>query len=178
MSRHPEMQPIVRNLIAGLALFLPLAAPVVMALPDDAGQPMEIAASSSELFLDQGLVVYYGTEEQPASITQGSMQITGVEISIERKDEVLSKVIAKGAPARFQQQLEVGQEPLQASGLTLTFDNTGQTLSIDVEAELLQAGTRTTGHHFDYDLQSRRVKATQEPGGEQIRMVIPPSVKQ
>jgi lipopolysaccharide transport protein LptA len=157
--------------LLGACLALSLAA---QALPEDAQQPIEMDWNESDIGLDDGLMILRGTDAEPASIRQGTMQITGSEIRIEREGEVITKVTTTGSPARFRQQLEASQEPLQASGLTLVFDNTSQILTIEAEAELIQAGTRTNAHHFEYNLSTRRIRASRDPDGEQVRMVLQP----
>jgi len=147
---------------------------LAQALPEDAQQPIELDWDESDIGLDDGLMILRGTDAEPASIRQGTMQITGSEIRIERVAEVITKVTTTGNPARFQQLLETGQEPLQASGLTLVFDNTSQVLTIDEQAELIQAGTRTKAHHFEYNLTTRRIRASRDPDGEQVRMILQP----
>lgn len=149
-----------------------------LALPEDASKQLDVASSYNDAFLDQGIFVYYGTEEVPAKITQGTMEITGMEIRVELVDNKLDKATAIGNPASFQQQLVADQEPIHASGLTLVFDNKTQLLTIDEEAQLQQGGTKTDAYHFEFDLQTRRIRATQNPNGEQVRMVIPPSTPQ
>lgn len=165
-----------RLLQQGLAAALLCAclAPASYALPEDAQQPIEMDWNESDIGLDDGLMILRGSDAEPASIRQGTMHITGSEIRIERENEVITKVTTTGNPARFQQLLEIGQEPLQASGLTLVFNNSSQILTIDEQAELIQAGTRTNAHHFEYNLATRRIRASRDPDGEQVRMILQP----
>ena len=163
------------------AVLVPCAlvlAAVAQALPEDANQPILTESHSSEVDLDLGLITYYGTEEEPVRISQGSMLITGSEIKIQRENGVLRNVVATGMPAHFQQQLEAGQPLLHASGLTLTFDNGAQTRTIEQNAQISQEGEggySMSSHRFDYDLRARRASATRSPDGEPVRMLIPPS---
>ncbi len=147
---------------------------ITLALPEDANQQIEVQASSSELYLDIGLVIYRGTSTNPARITQGSLQIYGTEIRIERNEGALKKITATGTPARFQQQLEVDQDIIKASGLTLDFDNSAGILNIDVEAEFIQAGNTLSGHHIDYDMRAQRANATSRSDVEPVTMTILP----
>jgi lipopolysaccharide transport protein LptA len=150
---------------------LPLAA---QALPDDAQQPIEMDWIDNEFGLDEGKMILYGTDAEPASIRQGSLQITGTEIQVQIEGDAITKVTATGRPGRFRQQLEPGQEPLQANGLTLVFDNSAQMLLIDGEVEVIHAGTRTQVHHFEYDFKTRRFRSSGAPDGERGRMVVQP----
>lgn len=145
----------------------------VQALPDDENQETIIFADSSEL--SPGEVIYHGSSDQPAEITQGSLKISGLEITLERVDGVLRKMTARGTPARFQQQPEIDQGIIYASGLSIVFDNSAQLLTIDAEAEFIQDGTILTGCHIDYDLETKKGNVTPCNNGERLRMVIPPS---
>jgi lipopolysaccharide export system protein LptA len=172
--RYPERQTLPGVFMAHVALLAATALPLAaLALPEDATQEIVIEAGSSELYLDRGLLIYRGSAGTPARITQGTMVITGEEIRIERDGErSLKKVTATGKPARFQQQPALDQEVLHVSGETLSFDNVEQTLSVDVQAEFTQADTTLTGHHIDYDLESRSAATTGRSPEEQVRMTI------
>jgi lipopolysaccharide export system protein LptA len=140
------------------------------ALPDDQNQQIDVVAASSEINLNEGLYIYRGTDTKPAQITQGSMQITGTEIRIERPGGVLKRVTATGAPAHFQQQPEIDQAVIHARGHTLDYDNDKRMLNVDGEAEFNQNGTVINSNHIDYNLDTREAKAS----GEGVRMSIPP----
>lgn len=164
---------ISRTVLRVTALALALASSASFGLPDDQNQQIDIEALSSEINLNQGLYIYRGTDAEPARITQGSMQISGTEIRIERPPGgVLNKVTATGTPARFQQQPEVDQAVVHASGHTLDYDNGERMLNIDGEAELNQEGNVITAQHIDYNLDSRNANATGSGGG--VRMSLSP----
>ena len=46
---------------------------ITLALPEDANQQIEVQASSSELYLDIGLVIYRGTSTNPAPLNHAEM---------------------------------------------------------------------------------------------------------
>ena len=99
------------------------------------------------------------------------MEIFGTEIRIEYKDDMLKRVIATGAPARFQQQPAADQAVIHASGQTLDYDNSRRMLNVDVEAEFNQAGNVLSGHHIDYNLDTRNANAT-SIDGKPVRMEL------
>lgn len=148
----------------------------VPALPEDAGQPIVVEAGSSELYLDEGLIIHRGSTDSPARIVQGSMRIEGTEIRIVRGDDgSLRQVTATGTPARFQQQPAADQELVYASGLTLDFNNNTRVLTLSEQAEFIQAGNTLNGHTIEYDMSSRRANATSsDDAGNQVQMVITP----
>ena len=156
--------------LPSILLFAALAASPLHALPEDAEQDMVISSDRSELFLDQGRVVHYGTAEVPAEISQGSLHVSGLELVIEQEEGELRRVIATGEPARFQQQPEADQAVVHASGRTIVFDNVSRRLVIEEEATLNQEGRgTTTGRRIEYEMDTRRISAE---GG--VQAVIPP----
>ena len=142
-------------------------------LPEDEQQPLEIQSSSNEMFLDLGYFIYRGTQAQPAVATQGSMKISGVEIIVERGADGIAKVTATGSPARFQQQPEANQAIVHARGKVLVFDNVSRLVTADEEAEFDQGGNTLSGHHIEYDMQTRRVSAS-GLDGQPVNMFFPP----
>jgi len=163
------------RLLGGPLLLAGLMLPGVacIALPDDAQQPILIEASSTELLLDRGYYVYRGTAESPARITQGSMQISGVEITVERSEGMLRKVTATGEPARFQQQPAADKAVIHASGNTLVYDNSARLIFADDNAEFHQADSSLSGFHIEYNLDTSNVNATGRNADERARMIIP-----
>ncbi len=157
-------------LLTGLC-FLPV---VAAGLPDDADQPFIISASSNEIMFDQGIAIYYGDENQPAEISQGSLRIRGQQITVERSDGILQSVTASGSPARFQQQPALDQAVVHGSGENLSYDNVRRLVAIEGNAELSQAGNIITGERIEYDIAARRASA-QGGDNEPLRMVIPPN---
>jgi len=164
--------------IATLAVMLLLAPVTSLALPDDAQQPILTESSSTEMFLDRGYFVYRGTAESPARITQGSMEISGEQITVERIDGVLKKVTATGNPAQFQQQPDATKALIHASGNTLVFDNTARLITADENAEFHQDGSSVSGFHIEYNLETRSASATGRNADDRARMLIPATQEQ
>lgn len=147
----------------------------LLALPDDANKPFEVNSPSGdgELFLDEGLVIYRGPANAPATVRQGSMLITGTEIRIKRTNGVLQSATAVGNPARFEQQPAADQAVVYISGNSIQFDNTSQTLTIDAAAEFTQGENNLQANHIDYDIKTRHVSATSGGNtGEPVRSTI------
>ncbi|MBN4053486.1 hypothetical protein JYT97_01215 [Haliea sp. AH-315-K21] len=140
-----------------------------LALPDDLNQDMLTSCPArSESFLDQGLEICRGTSDEPAEISQGSLKLTGLEFRIEREQGLIHLITATGSPATFQQQPEVGQVIVYASGSSITLDNANQIIIIQGNAAFSQEGTiETTAERIEYDIANRKLDATQ------MNMVIP-----
>lgn len=140
-----------------------------MALPDDMNQDLLTSCPArSESFLDRGLEICRGTPDSPAQISQGSLRLSGLEITIERVEGTIQRVTATGEPASFQQQPEIDQPIVFANGNTIVFDRDAQLITVEGEASFSQEGTiNTTAEHIEYDIAERKLDATQ------MNMVIP-----
>ncbi|HWK54677.1 MAG TPA: lipopolysaccharide transport periplasmic protein LptA [Hyphomicrobiales bacterium] len=158
-----------------LLLLAALLASPAQALPEDANQPLNVQAPSAALDLNLGQVVYKGNANTPAVITQGTMRISGEEIIVERSNGVITRVTAKGAPARFQQQPTADQALVHASGAVLVFNNEARVVTADGNAEFSQAETTINGQHIEYDLETRSASADGGDSGELVNMKILPA---
>ena len=140
-----------------------------LALPDDLNQDMITSCPArSESFLDQGLEICRGTSNNPAEINQGSLKLSGLEIRIERVEGNISTITVSGSPAAFQQQPQIEQAIVYASGSSIVLNNENQMIIIQGNAAFFQEGTiDTTAERIEYDIANRKLDATQ------MNMVIP-----
>ncbi len=140
-----------------------------IALPGDLDQDMVTSCPArSESFLDQGLEICRGTTDQPAEINQGSLKLSGMEIRIERVEGNISTITVSGSPAAFQQQPQIEQAIVYASGSSIILNNETQIIIIQGNAAFSQEGTiDTTAERIEYDIVNRKLDATQ------MNMVIP-----
>lgn len=146
----------------------------VGALPDDREKPINIDASSNEVLLDEGLTIYYGSSEEPAVISQGSMRIAGQEISVKRVDGAVEIFTVTGSPARFEQQPGVDQAIIHGSGGKVTYDRAAQLLTIEEDARLIQGDNTLNAYHVEYDMAANRVNAKSRDDADRIHMSIQP----
>jgi lipopolysaccharide export system protein LptA len=144
-----------------------------LALPDDAKQPIEYDAKSCDYSLSEGLTICRGTPQNPVKLYQGSLQITGLEMRFVSKNDVLESVTATGNPAQFQQQPAADQAIVNASALTITFDNKSQLLTLDQQAEVSQAGYQTQADHIEYNIEKRSYSATSTNSEDSVHTKIP-----
>ena len=158
-----------------LALLFPLTA---LALPEDKDQEVVVVASrGGEVSLDEGITIFRGTVEQPASITQGTMEITGLEITIRADDgdlSKISKITAAGKPASFQQQPKIDQSVVYARGETIVYDDSSQLITINGDAELTQDRNILTGHLIEYEIENKKARAESSGGSDRVNMSITP----
>ncbi len=176
MTTRPRL--IFTKLLLALMPVLLLLASRSFALPEDAEQPVLGTYDNSLLLLDEGKQIFYGSAGTPAEITQGTLKISGEEISIERIDGEIKKITVTGSPARYQQKPAVDQAMVVAEGLTITLDYDAQHLSVDNEARFSQANDLWSGCHIDYYLESRQLSSPRCDSGEQARFILSPRNEQ
>lgn len=159
------------NKLLSSLIFISFSLPATpsLALPDDLNQDMITSCPArSESFLDQGLEICRGTTNEPAEINQGSLKLSGLEIRIEREQGNISTITVSGSPAEFQQQPEIDQAIVYASGSSIILNNESQMITIQGNAAFSQEGTiDTTAERIEYDIANRKLDATQ------MNMVIP-----
>ena len=158
-----------------LALLAGVAAPV-MALPDDASQPIRIQANSATLDDRRNTAVYSGN----VIITQGSMRLTGsrVTLNTDQAGEV-SKIVAQGSPATYRQTPDTDSKPVDARALTIEYHADVERVVLIDQAFLEQAGNTFQGQRVSYDIQRQVVDAGRASSGdddsaERIEIIIQP----
>ena len=145
-----------------------------LALPEDANQPIIGSYDNSMLLLDEGKQIYYGSAGSPAEINQGTLNISGQEITIERVDGEVKKITVTGSPARYQQQPAIDQAMVIAEGATIILDYDEQQLSADGEVKFTQGSDVWSGCHIDYYIESKRLTTPLCEDGERANAIISP----
>lgn len=176
LSTVPVFSPI-KWFTACLLAALGFAQPV-SALPEDADQPIHGTYDNSMLLLDEDKQIFYGSPDTPAEITQGSLKITGQEITIERIDGEVKKVTVTGSPAHYEQQPAADQSLVTAEGLTIILDYDSQHMSAIDQVKFIQEGALWSGCQVDYFMEARRVTTPTCENGERAKVVLPPKSAQ
>ena len=160
-----------RALSAALTL-VSLAAPgLAVALAEDREQPIEISADRAERDEGQGTTTYAGG----VVMQQGSMRIDATEVIIYNDRNKVTKIVALGEPAQYQQKPSADDGLVVAQAQRLEYDIAAETLRLIEGASLKQEGTSLSGNRIDYDVRRAVVKAgSNEAQTERVRMVIPP----
>ncbi len=146
------------------------------ALPTDKNET--IRGSAEKLTVDQknGIATYTGS----VIIQQGTLVITADSIVIHTNaDNDVEKMVAQGAPARFQQQPEKDQGLVTAAAKQITYTPDNQRLLLIEDASVEQNGAVMKGPRIDYDLVKEVMKAaggnsSADGNAERIEIVIPP----
>lgn len=147
------------------------------ALPDDENQPVFIDANDGHLLRD-GISTLYGSPDEPVVVTQGSMKMTALEVTIEMIDGEIHTANATGGPAEFQHQPEIDQAIVYARGQNMDFDITAQFLNVDGEAEFIRDLESTKAAHIDYNLKTEIVNANSATdSSEQVRIILMPKTE-
>lgn len=147
----------------------------VFALPSDKNET--IRGSADKLTVDQknGIATYTGS----VIIQQGTLVISADTIVIHTNaDNDVEKMVAQGAPARFQQQPEKDQGLVTAAAKQITYTPDNQRLLLIEEASVEQNGAVMSGPRIDYDLVKEVMKAagnsSTDGNPQRIEIVIPP----
>lgn len=161
--------PVIFLVVAGIVLPAPL-----LALPEDADQPIVGTYDNSLLLLDEGKQVFNGVPGEPAQITQGTLKITGQEITIERADGEVKRITVTGSPAHYEQQPAVDQAIVTAEGQTITVDYDAQHVSAVGDVMFTQGSDQWSGCQIDYYLETRQLSTPRCPDGSQARAILAP----
>lgn len=157
------------SLGASLVALLTLAG-TTWALPADRDQAITIHSDRAERDETEGTTTYAGN----VIIEQGSMRIEATRVTIYNDKSKVTKIIAEGRPARYQQKPNEEEEIIVAQANRLEYNIAQETLHLIDQALLTQEGTSLSGSRIDYDVRKSVVKAGGETDQtERVRMVIP-----
>ena len=145
-------------------------APIALALPEDADQPIHIRADNAEIDQQQGLAIYRGE----VRVEQGTLRVTADEMTVEYVDQKVVRIIAKGNPAYYRQQIEAGKAEVTAHSSVIIYFTQEERLDLLGDAFLTQEGSEITGDLITYDIVAGKVDATAE-NDERIRMILQPA---
>lgn len=142
-----------------------------MALPEDADQPIHIRADAVEYDQTGNRVIYRGSVQ----VDQGTLRVNAETMTIELEDgQKVVRITAEDTPAHYQQQVEVGGEPVKAEALTIIYHTQDERVDLKGEAALEQEGSTLSGDLIVYDIVAGKVDATAERDAP-VRMVLQPS---
>lgn len=150
---------------------LALLAPICWALPDDSKQPIHIASDQASLDKLKGEVIYSGN----VKMQQGSLSIEADKLTIIRNTKGLSKVIAQGSPARYQQTINEKDGKTLAYGETIIYNTQIDELTLLKNAGLEKQGNEFSGEKIVYLMKEQTVKAESPKQDQRIKMIIQPA---
>lgn len=140
------------------------------ALTADRVQPITVDSDSAESNESQGITTYSGN----VIMQQGSMRINADKIIIHNDNNKVTKIIALGKPAKYQQKPSEKEGLVVAKAHRLEYNIMQGSLHLIDQASLQQEGTSLTGNRIDYDVKKSVVKAGGDTSQNQrVKMVIP-----
>ncbi len=159
-----------KRLLTKLAMLAAFAssAPGSLALPDDNQQPINIQSDkATQKNLDGSeQTEYFGN----VVMTQGSLLINGDHVIIHSLDRKVTHIIAKGNPAKFQQQSDPAKDPVKARANTIDYQLTTETVVLTESANIEQEGAIVSGNRIEYNVASEQVQAE-----DRVNMVFTPA---
>ncbi|MBL4833045.1 MAG: lipopolysaccharide transport periplasmic protein LptA [Pseudomonas sp.] len=161
------------NKTLSVAALLLLASLPAMALPQDSNQPIRIQANSATLDERRNTAVYKGN----VIITQGSMQLTGSQVTLTTDTEgAVSRIVSQGSPATYSQTPNPNEAQVNARARTIEYFADSERIVLKQQARLEQRGNTFQGDYVSYDINQQVVDAGQPEAGEagRIEIVIQP----
>ena len=145
------------KLLIGLLALLPSLA---VALPSDRDKPISIEADHAQLDDELGITQYRGR----AILTQGTLRIDGDIITFYYdKNKQLTKVVAQGKMAKYQQVQKPGEDPVKAEALQMEYHAGGQKIHLLGQGFVWQNGSKFSGNRIEYDIARNIVNANAKP---------------
>jgi lipopolysaccharide export system protein LptA len=162
-----------KSLFFGAILFA--ISNIVLALPGDREQPIQIDADSAERSEKTGITSYIGSVE----LTQGSLNILSDRIDIYTVNGEVDHAIATGERAYFTQQQSIDKAPVKAWALTIKYSLNDEIINLLGDARIEQDGSVVNSPEIDYYAEQELVKAK---GGNQgskdrVHVTLPPQNK-
>ncbi len=163
---------LLSSVACATALFATLALTTATswALSADRSQPITVDSDSAESNEAQGVTTYSGN----VVMQQGSMRINADKIIIHNDKNKVTRIVALGSPATYQQKPSDKEGLVVAKALRLEYNIVQSTLHLIDNASLQQEGTSLSGKQIDYDVKKSVVKAGGDSSQNQrVKMVIP-----
>ena len=142
----------------------------LLALPEDASQPIHIQADYLEIDQKAQQGIYRGS----VRVDQGTLRVTADEMIVEYRDQKVIRITASGSPAHYQQQLEDSATEVKADALVIVYHTLEERLDLRGNAYLTQDGNEITGEFIRYDIVAGKVDAEAGKDGR-VRMVVEPA---
>jgi len=152
----------------------------VFALATDKDQPIFIEADQAEIDDERGVTIYRGD----ATITQGSLKINGNVVTIHfDANQDITKVVAKGRPAKFKQKPDGGKPNQNAEARVMEFHTNNDTIILLGDAISWQGENKISADRIVYNTLQGKViaESLDEDGGDassgRVSITIAPKKK-
>lgn len=162
------MLPRAVNYLAAIGLAMTPVA--TLALPTDRDQPLQVAADNAHFDEKSGIATYKGA----VVIRQGTLELRADElvISVDKQGNVTSTV-ARGKPARYQQQTDPKKGLVMAEASRIDYDLKNETITLTGDARLRQDAASFQGATITYAIARQQVDARGD-SSNRVQLVLPP----
>ncbi len=157
-----------------LSLGLWLAALPATALESDRKQPINIKADRITINEKKGFSHYQGN----VVIVQGTLRVTGDDVTVYMQDDILKRIIVIGNPATFQQQPEEGKKLVKSRAGKMEYDVNKNLLYLRHKAEVEQGLNHFSGDYLQYNTRTSTISGRKsDRGDERVNITIVPQEK-
>ena len=155
-----------------LILLMAFVASLVLALPEDKKQPIEIEALSVIVDETTGFSEFSGNAE----VRQGSLLLLAELIQVQTNNDEVVSVTAKGSlekPAKYVQSQENQARFIEATATLITYDVDKGMIFLVGNARLVQGFDSFSGNTLNYDINNDKVVVKgSEDGTERVKFKI------
>ena len=155
-----------------LILLMAFVTSLVLALPEDKKQPIEIEAQSVIVDETTGFSEFSGNAE----VRQGSLLLLAELIQVQTNNDEVVSMIAKGSlekPAKYVQSQENQARFIEASATLITYDVNAGMIFLVGNARLVQGFDSFSGNTLNYDINNDKVVVKgSEDGTERVKFKI------
>lgn len=154
-----------------LLLGLVLAVPPALALEADRRQPVHIKADRITVVEKEGYSRYQGN----VVLTQGSLRVTGDDLTVYVKGNTLRRVIVLGRPATLRQQPEGETSPVRSQARRMEYRVDERLIELSGNAEVWQGPNRFRGERLTYHTGTGTITGEKgEDNGGRVSITITP----
>ena len=155
-----------------LILLMAFVTSLVLALPEDKKQPIEIEAQSVIVDETTGFSEFSGNAE----VRQGSLLLLAELIQVQTNNDEVVSMIAKGSlekPAKYVQSQENQARFIEATATLITYDVNAGMIFLVGNARLVQGFDSFSGNTLNYDINNDKVVVKgSEDGTERVKFKI------
>jgi len=150
----------MRRLPINIFVTLLLMPALAWGLPSDREKPISIEADHAQLDDREGVTQYKGD----AILIQGTLRIDGDIITFfYDENKQLTKAVAEGKRAKYQQVHKPGENPVKAQALRMEYYADRQKIYLIGDGHIWQNGDEFTGNYIEYDIAKNVVSANSKP---------------
>lgn len=149
-----------------------LCALPLQAFDMESDAPISIKADSARLDDAAGKAIYTGD----VVVVQAETTLTAERVELYRGEEGVSRILAFGEPAHYQQAATAEQPAIDGRAAEIEYESDASVLILRKDAVIRQAGDIFRGNLIRYNTEARVVTAERgnNGDGERVEMVIQP----